>query len=94
MRTLLVIGIGAGNPRSYDRAGHSRPETGRTSVHPRQGRKENDLAEVRRQICDRFVTTRNRAGSSSMCPVAHDGTVLSLDRRRLGTRRSLKSTRA
>ncbi|QPC92309.1 precorrin-6A synthase (deacetylating) [Mesorhizobium sp. INR15] len=56
MRKVLVIGIGAGNPDHMTVQAISGLNRANVLFIPDKGAKKNDLAELRRQICDRFVT--------------------------------------
>ncbi|AZO12260.1 MULTISPECIES: precorrin-6A synthase (deacetylating) [unclassified Mesorhizobium] len=56
MRKLLVIGIGAGNPEHLTVQAINGLNRADVLFIPDKGAKKNDLAELRRQICDRFVT--------------------------------------
>ena len=56
MRKLLVIGIGAGNPDHMTVQAISGLNRADVLFIPDKGAKKNDLAELRREICDRFVT--------------------------------------
>ncbi|RWD60641.1 MAG: precorrin-6A synthase (deacetylating) [Mesorhizobium sp.] len=56
MRKLLVIGIGAGNPEHMTVQAINGLNRADVLFIPDKGAKKNDLAELRRQICDRFVT--------------------------------------
>ena len=56
MRKLLVIGIGAGNPEQMTVQAINGLNHADVLFIPDKGAKKNDLAELRRQICDRFVT--------------------------------------
>ncbi|WP_315923777.1 precorrin-6A synthase (deacetylating) [Mesorhizobium sp. SP-1A] len=56
MRTLLVIGIGAGNPEHLTVQAINGLNRADVLFIPDKGARKNDLAELRRQICDRFVT--------------------------------------
>lgn len=56
MRKLLVIGIGAGNPEHMTVQAINGLNRAEVLFIPDKGAKKNDLAELRRQICDRFVT--------------------------------------
>jgi len=56
MRKLLVIGIGAGNPEHMTVQAIGGLNRADVLFIPDKGAKKNDLAELRRQICDRFVT--------------------------------------
>lgn len=56
MRKLLVIGIGAGNPDHMTVQAISGLNRADVLFIPDKGEKKNDLARLRRQICDRFVT--------------------------------------
>ncbi|WP_192180899.1 precorrin-6A synthase (deacetylating) [Mesorhizobium amorphae] len=55
MRKLLVIGIGAGNPEHMTVQAINGLNRAEVLFIPDKGAKKNDLAELRRQICDRFV---------------------------------------
>ncbi|MER8389285.1 precorrin-6A synthase (deacetylating) [Mesorhizobium sp. M0166] len=59
MRKLLVIGIGAGNPEHMTVQAINSLNRADVLFIPDKGAKKNDLAELRRQICDRFVTNPN-----------------------------------
>ncbi|MER9598908.1 precorrin-6A synthase (deacetylating) [Mesorhizobium sp. M0244] len=59
MRKLLVIGIGAGNPDHMTVQAINGLNRADVLFIPDKGAKKNDLAELRRQICDRFVTNPN-----------------------------------
>lgn len=56
MRKLLVIGIGAGNPDHMTVQAINGLNRADVLFIPDKGTKKNDLADLRRQICDRFVT--------------------------------------
>ena len=56
MRKLLVIGIGAGNPDHMTVQAISGLNRAEVLFIPDKGARKNDLAELRREICDRFVT--------------------------------------
>ncbi|PAQ07274.1 precorrin-6A synthase (deacetylating) [Mesorhizobium temperatum] len=56
MRKLLVIGIGAGNPDHMTVQAIDGLNRADVLFIPDKGAKKNDLAELRRRICDRFVT--------------------------------------
>jgi len=56
MRKLLVIGIGAGNPDHMTVQAISSLNRADVLFIPDKGAKKNELAELRREICDRFVT--------------------------------------
>ncbi|CCV07714.1 Precorrin-6A synthase (deacetylating) [Mesorhizobium metallidurans STM 2683] len=56
MRKLLVIGIGAGNPDHMTVQAINGLNRAEVLFIPDKGAAKNDLAELRRQICDRFVT--------------------------------------
>ncbi|KQU98039.1 precorrin 6A synthase [Mesorhizobium sp. Root102] len=56
MRKLLVIGIGAGNADHMTVQAISGLNQADVLFIPDKGEKKNDLAELRRHICDRFVT--------------------------------------
>ncbi|TIO09250.1 precorrin-6A synthase (deacetylating) [Mesorhizobium sp.] len=59
MRKLLVIGIGAGNPHHMTIQAIDGLNRADVLFIPDKGAKKNDLAELRRHICDRFVTNPN-----------------------------------
>lgn len=59
MRKLLVIGIGAGNPEHMTVQAINGLNRADVLFIPDKGAKKSDLAELRRQICDRFVTNPN-----------------------------------
>jgi precorrin-6A synthase len=59
MRKLLVIGIGAGNPEHMTVQAIDGLNRADVLFIPEKGAKKNDLAELRRHICDRFVTNPN-----------------------------------
>ena len=59
MRKLLVIGIGAGNPEHMTVQAIGGLNRADVLFIPDKGAKKNDLADLRRQICDRFVTNPN-----------------------------------
>jgi len=56
MRTLLVIGIGAGNPEHMTVQAVSGLNRADVLFIPDKGAKKSDLSGLRREICDRFVT--------------------------------------
>ncbi|TPL54724.1 precorrin-6A synthase (deacetylating) [Mesorhizobium sp. B2-4-6] len=56
MRKLLVIGTGAGNPDHMTVQAINGLNRADVLFIPDKGAKKNDLADLRRQICDRFVT--------------------------------------
>jgi precorrin-6A synthase len=56
MRTLLVIGIGAGNPEHMTVQAISGLNRADVLFIPDKGAKKSDLSGLRREICDRFVT--------------------------------------
>ncbi|RWH76146.1 MAG: precorrin-6A synthase (deacetylating) [Mesorhizobium sp.] len=56
MRKLLVIGIGAGNPDHMTVQAIDGLNRADVLFIPDKGEKKNDLAELRRRICDQFVT--------------------------------------
>jgi precorrin-6A synthase len=56
MRKLLVIGIGAGNPEHMTVQAIDGLNRADVLFIPDKGARKNDLAALRRQICDRFVT--------------------------------------
>lgn len=56
MRNILVIGIGAGNPDHMTVQAINGLNRADVLFIPDKGARKNDLAELRREICDRFVT--------------------------------------
>lgn len=56
MRTLLVIGIGAGNPEHMTVQAIDGLNRADALFIPDKGAKKSDLVGLRREICDRFVT--------------------------------------
>jgi precorrin-6A synthase len=56
MRTLLVIGIGAGNPEHMTVQAIGGLNRADVLFIPDKGAKKSDLAGLRQEICDRFVT--------------------------------------
>jgi precorrin-6A synthase len=56
MRKLLVIGIGTGNPEHMTVQAIGALNRADVVLIPRKGDAKDDLAEVRRQICARFIT--------------------------------------
>jgi precorrin-6A synthase len=56
MRKLLVIGIGAGNPEHLTVQAINGLNRADVLFIPDKGARKNDLARLRREICDRFVT--------------------------------------
>lgn len=69
MRKLLVIGIGAGNPDHMTVQAVDGLNRADVLFIPDKGEKKNDLAELRRQICDRFVTNPNSRRVEFAVPV-------------------------
>lgn len=59
MRKLLVIGIGTGNPDHMTVQAIGALNRADVVLIPRKGETKDDLAEVRRQICARFITNAN-----------------------------------
>jgi precorrin-6A synthase len=59
MRRLLVIGIGAGNPDHLTVQAIEGLNRADVLFIPDKGAAKNDLADLRRHICDRFVTNPN-----------------------------------
>ncbi len=55
MRKLLVIGIGTGNPEHMTVQAINALNRAEVVLIPRKGDTKDDLAEVRRQICARFI---------------------------------------
>ncbi|MET3789972.1 precorrin-6A synthase (deacetylating) [Aquamicrobium terrae] len=56
MRTLLVIGIGAGNPEHLTVQAIAALNRADVLFIPDKGSEKSDLAALRHEICDRFVT--------------------------------------
>lgn len=56
MRNLLLIGIGSGNPEHMTIQAINALNRANVVLIPRKGPAKDDLAEVRREICDRFLT--------------------------------------
>ncbi|PLP60313.1 precorrin-6A synthase (deacetylating) [Mesorhizobium loti] len=56
MRKVLVIGIGAGNPEHMTVQAINGLNRADVLFIPDKGAKKNELADLRRDICDRFVT--------------------------------------
>lgn len=56
MRTLLVIGIGTGNPEHMTIQAIKALNRANIVLIPRKGPAKDDLAEVRREICERYLT--------------------------------------
>ncbi len=56
MRTLLVVGIGAGNPEHMTVQAIAGLNRADVLFIPDKGAAKSDLAGLRREICDRFVT--------------------------------------
>ncbi|HEV2507512.1 MAG TPA: precorrin-6A synthase (deacetylating) [Mesorhizobium sp.] len=56
MRKVLVIGIGAGNPEHVTVQAINGLNRADVLFIPDKGARKNELAELRRDICDRFVT--------------------------------------
>jgi len=56
MRTILVVGIGAGNPEHLTIQAVNALNRADVLFIPDKGAKKTELAELRREICDRFVT--------------------------------------
>jgi len=56
MRELILIGIGTGNPDHLTGAGIKAMQDADRILIPRKGRDKADLADLRRQICDRVLT--------------------------------------
>jgi precorrin-6A synthase len=55
-RTLLVIGIGTGNPEHMTMQAVGALNRAAVVLIPRKGDAKDDLAELRREICARFLT--------------------------------------
>lgn len=56
MRTILVIGIGTGNPEHVTVQAISALNRADLVLLPRKGAEKSDLAELRRDICRRYLT--------------------------------------
>jgi precorrin-6A synthase len=56
MRKILVIGIGAGNPEHLTIQAVNALNRADVLFIPDKGAQKNELADLRRDICDRFVT--------------------------------------
>lgn len=56
MRTLLVIGIGSGNPEHMTIQAINALNRADVVLIPRKGEAKGELAQVRREICERFLT--------------------------------------
>lgn len=56
MRKILVVGIGAGNPEHLTIQAVNALNRADVLFIPDKGEKKSELAELRREICDRFVT--------------------------------------
>ena len=56
MRTLLVIGIGSGNPEHMTIQAINALNRADVVLIPRKGPAKDELAEVRRDICERYLT--------------------------------------
>lgn len=56
MRTLLVIGIGTGNPEHMTMQAVDALNRADAVLLPRKGKDKADLAELRREICRRYLT--------------------------------------
>jgi precorrin-6A synthase len=56
MRTLLIIGIGSGNPEHMTIQAINALNRADVVLIPRKGPAKDDLAQLRREICDRFLT--------------------------------------
>lgn len=56
MRKILVVGIGAGNPEHLTIQAVNALNRADVLFIPDKGAKKTELAELRREICDRFVT--------------------------------------
>ncbi|WP_048645641.1 precorrin-6A synthase (deacetylating) [Nitratireductor soli] len=59
MRTLSVIGIGAGNPEHMTVQGINALNRANVILIPRKGEAKEDLADLRRAICERFLGNKN-----------------------------------
>jgi precorrin-6A synthase len=58
MRTLVVIGIGAGNPEHMTIQGINALNRADIVLIPRKGAEKDDLADLRREICRRYLTNQ------------------------------------
>jgi precorrin-6A synthase len=56
MRKILVVGIGAGNPEHLTIQAVNALNRADVLFIPDKGAKKSELADLRREICDRFVT--------------------------------------
>ncbi len=56
MRKLVIIGIGTGNPEHMTVQGINALNSVDVVLVPRKGPAKDDLARLRREICDRFLT--------------------------------------
>lgn len=56
MRTLLVIGIGSGNPEHMTIQAINALNGADVVLIPRKGPAKDDLAQLRRKICERYLT--------------------------------------
>ena len=56
MRKILVVGIGAGNPEHLTIQAVNALNRADVLFIPDKGEQKSELAELRREICDRFVT--------------------------------------
>lgn len=56
MRTLLVIGIGSGNPEHMTIQAINALNRADIVLIPRKGPSKVDLADLRREICQRFLS--------------------------------------
>jgi len=56
MRKILVVGIGAGNPEHLTVQAVNALNRADVLFIPDKGEQKSELAELRREICDRFVT--------------------------------------
>ena len=59
MRNLTLIGIGTGNPDHLTYQGTAAINAADLILIPRKGGDKADLADLRRQICDRVLTNRS-----------------------------------
>ena len=64
-RKVLVIGIGAGNPEFVTVQAVNALNQVSVFFIPNKGSEKQDLARLRREICDRFITIPTRGGGKS-----------------------------
>jgi precorrin-6A synthase len=69
MKTILIVGIGTGNPEHVTVQAINALNRADVLFIPDKGARKNDLAELRRHICDRFVTNPNSRRAKFDVPV-------------------------